>query len=54
MVFLSWLVIVDNFDVFSTGIRPVEANPPLVVHSDAVLTEPIPGELFESVTGRNS
>lgn len=46
-------MVVDDFYVFGAIVRPSEANPPLLVDADAVLSLPIALERFECVTGRN-
>jgi hypothetical protein len=40
-------------DIFSTSVLPHEANPPLVIDSDAVLTPPITLECLQAVAGRD-
>jgi hypothetical protein len=42
-------MVVDEFDVFRTFIRPYEANPPLVVHSDRVLPGSVTPEGLQTV-----
>src|SRR5699024_4646695 len=44
-------VVVNDLHLLWSGVGPHEADPPLVVDSDAVLTGPIALERFESVTG---
>jgi hypothetical protein len=46
---LSILMVVDEFEVFRTFIRPYEANPPLVVHSDRVLPGSVTPEGLRTV-----
>jgi len=47
-------VIVGDFHFDGITVFPAEANPPLIVDPDAVLTLSIPGQLFEAIPGRNS
>ena len=47
-------MIVGDFDVQGIAVSPAEADPPLIVDPDAVLTPPIPGQLFKAISGRNS
>jgi len=42
-------VIVDEFDIFRTSISPDEADTPLRIHADAVLTATISGQFLQSV-----
>src|SRR5690625_2545166 len=42
-------VVVDEFDIVRTSISPDEAETPLRVHSDAVLSTTIPDEAFQAV-----
>jgi hypothetical protein len=48
------LVVVNEFDVMRPGGAPPEADPVLIVHSNAVTPGSIPLELFEPVAGRDS
>ncbi len=48
------LVVVDDLDVISVAIGPVEADAPLVVYSDAVLTGSVTAQLFETVARRHT
>jgi len=41
------LMIVDDFDIFRSLLRPSEANAPLVVDADRVLAPAIPGKRFQ-------
>jgi hypothetical protein len=50
----SGSVAVDNFDILGTGRCPGEADPPLLVDADAVLTGAIPSKGFQSVPGWDS
>jgi len=54
MMFLPWLVIVNNFYVFGARRCPAEANPPLIIYSDAVLPSTVPAKRFETIAGRYS
>jgi len=47
-------VIVQNLDIFGSAIAPHEADAELVVHANAVLPGPRPGELLEPVARRRS
>jgi hypothetical protein len=47
-------VVVDNLDVVSVGSDPAKANPPLVVHANAVLSKAILRQFFQTVGWRNS
>ena len=47
-------MIVDNLDVMRVGSEPAEADAPLIVDSDAVLSRPVPGELLKAVRGRDA
>jgi len=47
-------MVVGDFHIQSIAAFPAEADPPLIVDPDAVLTLPIPGQLFEVIPGRNS
>ena len=42
-------MVIRNLDVVSIAVTPHEADAPLVVGSDAVLSRPLAFELFESV-----
>src|SRR5262245_51104102 len=50
------LVIINDLDVDGTrrGVRPLEANPPLIVDADAVLAFAISGQRLKTVTGQSS
>src|SRR5699024_681575 len=43
-------VVVDEFDNFCTSISPDEAETPLRVHADAVLSAPVTDELLQTVS----
>jgi len=43
-------VVVDELDIISTSITPHEADPPLVVHTDAVLASAVPAQRLETVS----
>jgi len=47
-------MIVDDFHVRRAGGRPAETDAELIVHSDAVLTQPVTLEDFKPVAGRNT
>jgi len=42
-------VVIDDLDVFCTSVPPLEADSPLIVHSNAVLPRPIPREPFQAI-----
>src|SRR5712692_5492171 len=44
-------VVVSNFHVLGPGIGPPEADPPLLVDPDAVLTRAIPRQLLQPAAG---
>ena len=48
------LVIVDNLDLAGARRSPDEADPPLVVDSDAVLTDPVALECSQPVPRWNA
>jgi len=48
------LVIVGDLNIKGITVLPSEADPPLVVDPDAVLTFPIAGQLLETIPGWNS
>jgi hypothetical protein len=47
-------VIVDNFHIVSVAIGPGEADPPLVIDADAVLTLAIAAKLLKPITRRRA
>ena len=47
-------MIVGDFHIQGIAVSPAEADPPLIVDPDAVLTLSIPGQLFKAIPGRNS
>jgi len=47
-------MVVDNFNLKDMAIIPAETNPPLFIHSNAVLSFPITLETFEPVRRRNT
>ncbi|MFO7783683.1 MAG: hypothetical protein R6V25_03560 [Desulfatiglandales bacterium] len=47
-------MVINDFNIFSTGFRPSEADAPLPVYADAVLPGTITLEHFQPVTGRYS
>jgi hypothetical protein len=47
-------VVVNDLHLLWSSVRPHEADPPLVVDPDAVLSDSIALERFESVSGRNA
>jgi len=46
-------MIVPNFDVFSTRIRPTEAEAELIVNADAMLARTVPFQGFQPISRRN-
>jgi len=48
---LSSSVVVNDLNVVRVAVPPAEADPPSVVHSDAVLPGPIAAKSLEPVTG---
>jgi hypothetical protein len=48
------LVIVGDLHIEGITVFPSEADPPLVVDPDAVLSFPIAGKLLQTIPGRNS
>ena len=48
------LVVVDDLDVERIGGAPDEADAPLVVDADAVLSGPVALERLEAIAGRNA
>jgi hypothetical protein len=46
-------MIIDDFNVFSAGFRPAEADAPLPIDSDAVLSGSISLERFQPIAGRH-
>jgi hypothetical protein len=47
------LVIVRDLDVVGVAPLPTKADPPLLVHTNAVLTASVPREPFQAVSGRH-
>src|SRR5664280_820520 len=47
-------VVVHDLDVGGSGVGPDEADPPLLVDADAVLSGPVPAECFQPVARRHS
>ena len=47
-------MVIHDFDVMRIGVSPPEADTPLVVDSNAVLTFPVSCQSFQSIAGRNS
>jgi hypothetical protein len=47
-------MIVDDIDVGWPFIGPAEADPPLLIHSDATPPDPVALEWFQPVTGRRA
>jgi hypothetical protein len=47
-------MIVNDFDILGTGVRPNEADAPLVVDPDTVLSDAIATQQFQPVSRRRS
>jgi hypothetical protein len=47
-------MVVDDFDIRRSSVRPPEADPPLIIDADAVLAEAIALECLQSVASRRS
>jgi hypothetical protein len=47
-------VVVDDLDLFGTGVGPDEADAPLVVDADAVLSLAVTAHLLEPVAGEGA
>ena len=47
-------MIINYFNILGVVADPAEANAPLVVNAEAVLSGPLTPELFQSVAGRES
>ncbi|HET7540187.1 MAG TPA: hypothetical protein VFK05_09955 [Polyangiaceae bacterium] len=47
-------MIVDDLDIVRVGSKPAEADAPLIIDSDAVLANPVPGEFLEAIGWRNA
>jgi hypothetical protein len=45
-------MIVGDFDLFRAGIRPDEANPPLLVDAERMLATPVAGQSLQPIAGR--
>jgi hypothetical protein len=48
------LVVVTDLDVMGVSIPPAEADPPLVVDSNAVLARTVPDQALQPVAGRHT
>jgi len=46
-------MVIDNFDIFRAGLRPAEANPELLVDSNAVLTLAVTVQRLQHIAGRH-
>ncbi|KFI20609.1 hypothetical protein IB75_02135 [Nitrosococcus oceani C-27] len=46
------LMVINNFDIFRTGLRPTKANPEPPVDSNAVLTLAVTRQRFQHIAGR--
>ena len=44
-------MVIDDLDVFGTGVGPAEADPVLIVNPDAVLSRPVALQLLEAQPG---
>ena len=45
-------MVINDFNIFGTSLRPPEADAPLPVYTDAVLPGPIALERFQPISGR--
>jgi hypothetical protein len=45
-------MVIDDFHVMGFGVFPAEAEPVLIVDSDAVLAHAFPGHRFQRIAGR--
>jgi hypothetical protein len=54
LVGFGWLVVVGDFNAMCVGTFPAEANAPLVVDADAVLSGAVVIKFFEAVFGRRT
>jgi len=54
MAFMAFLLsmIIDNFYIVWTVLPPFEADTPLLVYTDAMLTGPVSPQRFKPVTGK--
>jgi hypothetical protein len=43
-------VVVDDFDVGRIAVLPAETDSPLIIDSNSILTPPISGESFQSIS----
>jgi hypothetical protein len=48
------VVVVDDFDILRSSGGPNEANPPLIIYPDAVLSQPVASERFQTITRGHS
>ena len=50
-----FLVVIDDFYAHGSWrpVRPLEANPPLIVYADAVLAFAVAGQCFKTVAGQD-
>jgi hypothetical protein len=47
-------MVIHDLDIYWPGLRPGEANPPLVVDADAVLPGAVAPQQFQAVARRGS
>ena len=47
------LVIVHDLDIFSARVRPTEAHAELIIYTDAMLSDAIAFQRFQSIAGRH-
>lgn len=46
-------MVVDDLDIVRIAVLPPKTNTPLIIDANAPLANPIAGELFKPVPGRN-
>src|ERR1700722_1393607 len=54
MLMASSLVVVDDFHVPCRAFAPFEANPPLIVDADTLLSAPVTVQSFEAIARRQA
>jgi hypothetical protein len=45
-------MVIDDFDVFRTAIRPSKTDAKLIVDADTALPTPVAAQCFEAIAGR--
>lgn len=46
-------MVINDFHILCTGVRPTKTDPPLIVDANTELTRPIAFKRFKMVAGRN-